>query len=137
MIRRATLKPGRKAKSADPFGLAESRKKKYRNVPVMVDGVRFDSKAELARWNQLKMLERAGEIKDLQRQVRFELCVNGLHICDYIADFTYQDRASDPGRWRFVVEDVKGGIITADARIKMRLMYVLQGIDVKIVRVSP
>lgn len=47
--------------------------RKYRNKKVEVDGILFDSKKEANRYMELKLLEKAGEITDLKRQVRYEL----------------------------------------------------------------
>jgi len=44
---------------------------KYRNRKTVVDGITFDSKREAARWQELKLLERAGEITELERQVEY------------------------------------------------------------------
>jgi len=62
--------------SAAAFNLAQTAKaaskpagSKYRAEPVVVDGIRFDSKHEAARWAQLKLLVRAGVIRDLKRQI--------------------------------------------------------------------
>ena len=41
-------------------------KSKYHAQPVEIDGVRFDSQKEARRYSELRLLERAGEIKDLQ-----------------------------------------------------------------------
>lgn len=88
------------------------RRSKYRAVPTVIDGIRFDSKAEARRWQELKLLERAGEIHGLSRQPRFRLTVPlmrggndvGTHeLGEYRADFWYLDRQG-----RLVVEDVKG-----------------------------
>ena len=67
---------------------------KYGNTKVEVDGMPFDSKREAARWRELRMLERAGEISDLRRQVRYELVpkLPGERPVDYIADFVYRDK---------------------------------------------
>ena len=46
---------------------------KYRNQRVDTPDGKFDSKGEYARWGELKLLQRAGEITDLRRQVKFEL----------------------------------------------------------------
>ena len=70
----------------------------------------FSSRGERGRWDELLMLQRAGEIFDLKRQVKFELLpsfeIDGEKIrgIDYIADFTYRD-SLDGSR---VVEDFKG-----------------------------
>lgn len=90
----------------------------------------FDSKAEYARWLELKILERAGKITNLKRQTEFPIVVNGVKVCAYRADFTYDD-----GSERGVTEDVKG-IVTQVFSLKRKLMKAVYGIDVKIVRMS-
>ena len=104
---------------------------KYGNHKVESDGVKFDSKRELARWNQLKMLESAGHITDLKRQVPFEV-VPSVNLDGkkqravvYVADFTYTE---EPGY--MTVEDSKG-FKTPDYIIKRKLMKHVFGIEVK------
>ena len=83
---------------------------KYNNKKVVVDGILFDSKREADRYCELKLLERAGKIKDLQLQYRFVLQPsfrkNGKTVgaITYVADFVYLDLE----RLRNVVEDAKG-----------------------------
>lgn len=79
------------------------RGNKFGAVAVVVEGIRFDSKIEAGRWQTLRMLARAGGIRDLVRQVRFPLKVNGTTIGHYVADFVYWW----PNGER-VIEDVKG-----------------------------
>lgn len=71
---------------------------KYNAIKTEADGIVFDSKFEAEKWNELKMLERIGIIKDLQRQVRFILLdeyVNNkgekIRPISYIADFCFFD----------------------------------------------
>lgn len=83
---------------------------KYRNKKVLVDGVAFDSKKEAKRYRELKLMEDAGMISRLERQVKFDLLPNqkdpdGKVIerkVQYIADFVYMKNG------KVVVEDVKG-----------------------------
>ena len=85
--------------------VAEVRRgNKFGAVAVVVDGIRFDSKAEAGRWHTLRMLAMAGEILSLERQVVFPLLVNGVAIGRYIADFVYTESNSG----QRVIEDVKG-----------------------------
>lgn len=70
---------------------------------VTIDGHRFASKAEGARYVELRLLEKAGEIRDLVLQPRFTLHVGAVLIGLYIADFAYEDAGGTR-----VVEDVKG-----------------------------
>jgi hypothetical protein len=86
----------------------KSSKNKYRNKKVQFDGIWFDSKKELARYHELKILEKAGLISDLVLQPPFELSPttkwNGktLRKRVYKADFMYIENGIT------VVEDVKG-----------------------------
>ena len=102
---------------------------KYRNKPTVIDGLRFDSKAEARRWSELLLLERAGKISALERQVAFPIVIGGVKICKYIADFVYWQR----GRNQRTVEDVKG-VETDVFRLKAKLVKVCYGIDIEIVQ---
>lgn len=81
---------------------------KYRNKKVIVDGKEFDSKKEGDRYKELRLLERAGEISDLELQPRFLLQdkfkKNGktYRKIEYVADFKYIENG------KVIVEDVKG-----------------------------
>lgn len=123
---------------------------KLRNVKVIVGGIEFDSKREAERWGELLMLERAGVITDLERQVKFELIPKQVETvprygktgkrlkdgervveksCDYIADFAYT-RGGER-----VVEDAKGYRDPSSASyakfvIKRKLMLWKYGIKV-------
>lgn len=82
---------------------------KFGNVPTVVDGQRFDSKLEAARYQLLKLRERAGEITGLQCQEPFILTAGpGVVVGKYKADFSYFDNIK---RER-IVEDCKGGKAT-------------------------
>ena len=96
----------------------------------------FDSKKERARYNELILLQSAGKIHGLQRQVKFRLIdtqkVNGKVVerpCDYRADFTYWEPDKN-GISRFVVEDVKGHR-TKDYIIKRKLMLKIYGYQIR------
>ncbi len=81
---------------------------KYRNRKVTEDGVTWDSKKELARWQVLYPLFRAGRITKLRRQVRYPLTTvsrltgERVKVATYVADFAYVEAGLE------VVEDVKG-----------------------------
>ena len=77
---------------------------KYHNKITPCEGIRFHSKAEATRYQELRLLERAKEISSLELQPAFPLhSANGEAICKYIADFKYVNK--DGLR---VVEDKKG-----------------------------
>lgn len=110
---------------------------KYRNIKTVVDGIKFDSKAEARRYSELKLLEKAGEINKLELQPRFDIKVNGTKICTYVADFAYEEDKTD-GYFGFTVsnkrvEDVKG-IKTPVYNLKKKLMKAIHGIDIKEVK---
>lgn len=113
---------------------------KYGNKKYTLDGITFDSKKEAARWAELRILEKAGKIEDLRRQVKFvlipaqyedstEVYQRGAnkgkpkkgklieHEAAYIADFAYRDKETD----RTVVEDTKG-FKTKDYILKRKLL---------------
>ncbi len=117
---------------------------KYGNSKVIVDDIVFDSKKEARRYEELKMLEKAGEIKNLQRQVKYELVpeqrepetvVKGKtkrgklieRAVTYLADFVYEDARSG----NTVVEDVKSEATrTKEYIIKRKLMLYIHGIRI-------
>jgi hypothetical protein len=106
---------------------AGAKGNKFGAVSVVVDGLRFDSKREAARWGELRILERAGLISGLERQVRFPMVIAGQLVCTYVADFRYMDRGSQ------VVEDLKSPITRkqADYRIKVKLLRALHGVEIR------
>ena len=103
-------------------------RRKFRNRPTEIDGHKFDSQAEGRRYEELRLLELAGEISDLRVHPKWDLVVNGALICRYTADFCYLPKG--PGD--YVIEDVKGGQATKTAvyKIKKKLMLALVGLDV-------
>lgn len=115
---------------------------KYNNRKVRRDGLTFDSKKEHKRYNELLLLQQAGEITNLRRQVKFLLIPtqrgpmifgsrggvkNGKLLereCTYIADFVYTEND------KMVVEDAKG-VRTKDYIIKRKLMLRIYGIRIR------
>ena len=102
---------------------------KYNNKQTETsDGIKHASRKEARRWTELKLMEKAGIIKDLQRQVVFELIPkqDGERPCTYIADFVYTDLEKNCK----VVEDTKG-YRTDVYRIKRKLMLYIHNIKIK------
>ena len=98
-------------------------------------GVKHDSKKEAKRWLELNLLQRAGEIHDLKRQVPFELIpaqfIDGKCVersVKYIADFVYTTRDG-----REVVEDTKSPATRKNKEyvIKRKLMLKEHGVRIK------
>lgn len=124
---------------------------KYYNIKTKAsDGIIFDSTKEARRWEQLLLLQKAGKISSLQRQVRYELVPaqyetrirystkTGRRLKDqvrlvergvvYVADFVYTEAESGA----LVVEDVKSEATkTPEFIIKRKLMLAVHGIKVK------
>ena len=117
---------------------------KYHSKKVTIDGETFDSIKEYRRWCELKLLEKAGKIICLERQVKFVLVpaqyeqkfdekkkqmVKGKCIereCAYYADFVYMDAETG----RRTVEDTKG-FQTKEYIVKRKLMLYLHGIKIQ------
>ena len=118
---------------------------KYQAIKTTVDGIEFDSRKEARRYQKLKLMERAGVIKDLRMQVKYILIPaqyetferygkNGQKLkdgqrllekeCSYVADFVYIENGKE------VVEDTKG-IKTKDYIIKRKLMLFMHRIKIK------
>ena len=112
--------------------------KYHNNITITSDGIKHASQKEASRWCELKLLEKAGKISDLKRQVRFVLIPslyehssNGRkrcleRSCVYVADFVYID--NDTGQK--IVEDTKG-TRTKEYIIKRKLMLYLHDIRIR------
>lgn len=127
------------------YSKIKPRSGKYNAKKVIVDGIEFDSQREAHRWKELQLLQRAGEITELERQVPYLLipaqydqvpvyqdgrvlkykkkCIE--RECKYYADFKYKDKTG-----KVIVEDTKG-YRTKDYLIKRKLMLHEYGIRIK------
>jgi hypothetical protein len=102
---------------------------KHRNVKTVREGRVIHSRKEAGRLDELRMMERAGVIRNLMTQVPFQLSVNGHHICDYRADFVYTVSATGVE----VVEDVKSphSRTLPDYRLKFKLFRAIFGREIR------
>ena len=103
---------------------------KYHNKWVIIDGIKFQSEKEGKRWQELKLMERAGEITGLVRQQRIEIIPKTklYRACFYVCDYVYFDKRSG----KTVYEDVKGGNFrTKEYLLKRKLLYWRHGIEIK------
>lgn len=107
------------------------KRSKYGNKKITTADGKFDSIKELNRWNELKLLLKAGEISGLQRQVKFVLIpsqkINGKVVfreISYKADFVYYQNGKK------IVEDCKG-FKTKDYIMKKKMMYFFHKIMIK------
>lgn len=97
------------------------RRRKYNSRAVTVDGIRFHSAKEARRYGELKLMARAGLIKDLELQPAFSLVME----VKYVADFRYFDARKNS----VIVEDVKG-FRTGEYKRKKKLMAKQHGIEI-------
>ena len=120
-------------RAARPLDGAEAASSgtKYRNKPT--NG--YHSKREAKRAAVLRLMQEAGQIRDLREQVEFLLIPrqklpdgSAERSCSYWADFVYEEWAS--GEWTRVVEDVKG-VRTPDYVIKRKLMLFVHGVAIR------
>lgn len=109
---------------SDYKALVHQPKNKYNAKRTNVDGIVFHSGKEAARYAQLKILEKAGEIRNLHLQVKFSIDIGGIRICNYIADFVYDEGSAE------IVEDAKGKR-TDVYKIKKKLMLAVNGIKIR------
>ena len=132
----------------DYNGSRKTHKKKdskYHAKKVVIDGQVFDSGKEASRWRELCLLEKAGFIRGLQRQVKYllipeyrEADITGPRggirrgkliegAAYYVADFVYIEREAPD---ELVVEDVKG-FRTKEYILKWKLMLHKYGIRIR------
>ena len=114
------------------------KENKYHARKVVAQGQVFDSEKEYARYLELKLLEKAGEISQLERQVKYDLIPKQMdeegkmieRPTVYVADFQYRDNNTG----EFIVEDVKGyrrGQAYAVFSLKRKLLLWLYGIRIR------
>lgn len=109
------------------------KRSKYGNHKVSVDGMTFDSKREYQRYCELQMLEKAGKIEALQRQVAFDLLpavtINGKtkRAVKYVCDFFYKEDGKE------IIEDVKSQITSKNPlfRLKAHILMYVHGRQIK------
>jgi len=88
----------------------------------------FSSKLEATRGEQLRLMEMAGEISDLEYQISFKLC--NKPKLTLTVDFGY----SSKDREHIILEDVKGYKETREFRVKRLWLKEKYGIEVKLIR---
>lgn len=108
------------------------RRSKFNSRPLRCRaGAMHQSTLEARRCDELHLMQQGGLIRDLEAhpQPTYRLDVEGHHICDYRCDFRYFDNE----RSCVIVEDTKG-LMTAECRLKLKLMAAVHGVDVELVR---
>lgn len=103
------------------------KRPKYGNKITYVDGIRFMSKREAERYQQLKILQAAKHIKGLTLQPIFPIVLNGKKICKVIMDFEYYENDQR------IIEDVKGKD-NAMSKLKRKLVEAVYGIKITVTK---
>ena len=100
---------------------------KYRAKAVEIDGIRFDSQREARRYQDLKILQRIGDISELELQPVFPLECGDAPVrydsgrqAKYIADFRYRNKEGE-----IIVEDVKG-MDTPQSKLMVKAQYCIE-----------
>jgi hypothetical protein len=101
---------------------------KYHNKQTMLLGEKFSSRKEAARYQELLLMQRAGLIRNIELQPRYDLVVNAQKLGFYKADFRYEKTDTS----EIMVEDVKGGNATKTPvyMLKKKLVKALYDIDI-------
>lgn len=140
ILRKLGMQYAEQKKAAETSAKGGRKLREKKTNGFLLDGtpVVFDSQREANRYSELALLQRSGEISDLQFQVRFDLIPSqkksdgkterGIY---YVADFTYRNHNGD-----LVVEDAKGyrnpsSATYAKFAIKRKLMLYIHGIEIK------
>lgn len=105
--------------------IPRKRQSKYGNQKIEFDGHMFDSKLEARRYSELKLLEKAGEIKELELQKAFVIQPSFFDdkgkrqtAIKYIADFVYWEKRE--AGWKYIIEDVKSPATKKDRVYKLK-----------------
>ena len=113
------------------------RRLKHGNKKTIVDGITFDSQREAKRYGELKLLQKAGEISNLQLQMPYKL-VDSVKLdgrkkpsIRYIADFVYWIYAEDD--YYTIIEDAKSPHLRKNPvyRLKKHLLKAIHGMEIK------
>lgn len=113
----------------DLIGAPKKQGRNRGNIRTVIDGESFPSKKQANRYQELKLLQQAGRIRGLRREVLFPLIVNGWPVYEggYRADAVYYETIDD--REVFRVEDSKG-FKTEKYENKKQLMKAIYGIEI-------
>ena len=109
------------------------RSNKYNARHTGIDGITYHSAREAKICHELRLAERAGHIKDLELQPKYDFVIDGVEIGTYTADARYFDLRK--GFHGYHVIDVKSEATAerADFKMKMKLMQAVHGIIVELI----
>lgn len=121
--------------------IPKNRRNKFGAKAIIVDGIRFASKKEAKRYGELKILQQAGQIRDLEIQRKYPIEIrhkavkiksegypNGRAV-NYFADFAYWESG------KRVIEDVKSSAtMTPLSKLKIALVEHIHNVEVRIIK---
>lgn len=103
---------------------------KFKAKRTTIDGITYHSKREGKVCNDLRLLEKAGHIRDLELQPKFEFVVNDIKVGTYAADARYFCSKG----WLHVIDVKSPATAKLEAfRLKRNLMKAIYGIDVEVI----
>ena len=99
---------------------------------VKVDGHVFDSQTEAARYGQLCLLERVGQVRNLKVHPKVPMHINGKKLGRgyMVLDFSFEEYKD--GAWRTRYEDVKGALDTREAKLRRRVAELVNDITIHV-----
>ena len=100
--------------------MSVAKKHKYFARPTIVDGIKFASAKEARRYGELKLLQMAGKISQLELQPRYKLVIE----VTYVADFRYVEKGET------IIEDVKG-CLPREYKLKRKAMLEQHGVTIR------
>jgi hypothetical protein len=110
--------------STEEYRKLAQKPRKYRNIPTILDGQRFDSKLEAKRYTQLRALEGSGAVSWFIRQAPFRLPGGVIYRADFLVVWQYQ---------RVTVEDCKG-VMTPVSALKIKQVEEIYHLKVELIR---
>lgn len=118
---------------------AHQRTIKPKEERTSADGIVHDSASEMRRWLQLRLLESQGVVRNLQRQIKFDMIVNNRpirtpsgRVKTYTLDFMYE-RQNEAGEWVTIYNEHKGYMLPLDA-FKIAVFEAMLGVEVLVTK---
>lgn len=111
------------------------KRRKYGNIKVVSDVMKFDSKKECARYNALVSLESVGLVRNIELQPKYNFYLNGKWEFSYSADFRYESQIDHPDKWVIIIEDVKSKATQKNSTYRLKKRIIQNEYNIKITEV--
>ena len=116
-----------------PKEIAADKPSKYRAKKCESWGIKFDSQRERDHFGELRMLERAGKIAQLEAHPSWSLDLNGVHIGHYSADAAYCEVRGECLGPQIIVDIKSKPTMTAASKLRIRLFEAIYQVKVRII----